>query len=148
MQVILLQDVRGVGKKDEIKEVRDGYARNFLFPNTLAERATVTSLKKLHDAQAEHSAKETELLKHLETIARNIAAMTIQFDLKKGKDGSIFGSVNKEAISKALREHKLVGKEHADISLDHPIKEPGSYTVVIDLKKGITAKLKIIVKAE
>ena len=148
MKVIILEEVRGVGKKFEVKEVRDGYARNFLFPNKLAEPANPSSLKKLAALMADHDKNEIELKKHLEEMARKINDMRIQFDLKKGKDGSIFGSVNKEAVLKALREHKLITKERVDITLDHPIKEPGLYTVAIDLKKGVTAELKIIVKAE
>lgn len=148
MKVILLDEVRGIGKKYEVKEVRDGYARNFLFPNKLAETASPSSLKKLEEMKAEHDKNETELLKHLESMANHINEMTIEFDLKKGKDGSIFGVVNKEAILKALREHKLIGKERIDITVEHPIKEFGSYTIPVDLKKGITANLKIIVKAE
>jgi large subunit ribosomal protein L9 len=148
MKVILLEDVRSMGHRYEIKEVRDGYARNFLFPNKLAEPATPTSLKKLESMKAEHNAKEIEIKKHLETIAHHISEMRIQFTLKQGKDGSTFGSINKEAILKALREHKLVTKEHVDLTLDHPIKALGTYTIPIDLKKGVTAALKIEVKAE
>jgi large subunit ribosomal protein L9 len=148
MKVIILEEVRGVGKKFEVKEVSNGYARNFLFPNKLAEPANPSSLKKLEAMIAEHNKNENEYIKTLEAIARKIADMRIQFDLKKGKDGSIFGSVNKESILKALREHKLITKERVDITLDHPIKEPGLYVVPIDLKKGITVDLKIVVKAE
>jgi large subunit ribosomal protein L9 len=148
MKVIILEDVRGVGKKYEVKEVRDGYARNFLFPNKLAETASPSSLKKLEEMKAEHDKNEIEYQKHLETLAAKINEMTIQFDLKKGKDGSIFGTVNKESILKALREHKLIGKERIDITVEHPIKELGNYVIPIDLKKGVMAKLKIVVKAE
>ena|ERR1700678_4032901 len=148
MKVILLEDVRGIGKKHEVKEVRDGYARNFLFPNKLAETASPSSMKKLETLLAEHDKNEADVIKHLETIAHHINDMTIEFDLKKGKDGSIFGVVNKESILKALREHKLIGKERIDITVEHPMKTPGNYVIPIDLKKGITANLKIIVKAE
>jgi large subunit ribosomal protein L9 len=149
MQVIILEEVRGVGKKYEVKDVSAGYARNFLFPNKLAEPANPTSLKKLEAMKAEHNAKEIELHKHLEALARRVSDMTIEFDLKKGKkDGSIFGVVNKESILKALREHKLITTERVDITLDHPIKEFGSYTIPIDFKKGVTAQLKIVVKEE
>jgi large subunit ribosomal protein L9 len=148
MQIILLDEVRGIGHKYEVKEVRDGYARNFLFPNKLAEPANATSLKKLEKMKAEHDTKEIEIKKNLESVAHRISEMTIQFDLKKGKDGSIFGVVNKESVLKALREHKLLTTERIDITLDHPIKEPGNYTIPIDLKKGVTTSLKIIVKAE
>jgi large subunit ribosomal protein L9 len=148
MQVIILEEVRGVGKKYEVKDVSAGYARNFLFPNKLAEPANASSLKKLEAMKAEHNAKEIELYKHLEALARRVAEMTIEFDLKKGKDGSIFGAINKESILKALREHKLITSERVDITLDHPIKEFGSYKIPIDFKKGVTAELKILVKAE
>lgn len=148
MKVILLEEVRGIGKKYEVKEVSNGYARNFLFPNKLAEPANPSSLKKLESLQAEHDKDEIELKKHLEELARKIADMTIEFDLKKGKDGSVFGVVNKESILKALREHKLIGKERIDITIDHPIKKPGNYTIPLDLKKGVSVDLKIIVKAE
>jgi large subunit ribosomal protein L9 len=147
MKVILLDEVRGIGKKYEVKEVRDGYARNFLFPNKLAETASPSSLKKLEDMKAEHDKGELEMMKHLQTLANHINDMTIEFDLKKGKDGSIFGVVNKESILKALREHKLIGKERIDITIEHPMKTPGNYTIPVDLKKGVTASLKIIVKA-
>jgi large subunit ribosomal protein L9 len=148
MKVILHEDVRGVGQKYEVKEVRDGYARNFLFPNKLAEQANPSSLKKLEAMKADLDKNEAEYKKTLEVAARKIGEMTIEFDLKKGKNGSVFGSVNKESVLKALREHKLITKERIDITLDHPIKEPGLYTVPIDLKKGISAELKIVVKAE
>jgi large subunit ribosomal protein L9 len=148
MQVIFLEDVRNVGKKYEVKEVSAGYARNFLFPNKLAETASPSSLKKLEAMRAERDKDDIEYKSHLETLAKKISEMRIQFDLKKGKDGSIFGVVNKESILKALREHHLVTKERVDVRLEHPIKEEGLYTVTIDLKKGVEAELKIIVKAE
>jgi large subunit ribosomal protein L9 len=147
MKVIILEDVRGIGKKFEVKEVRDGYARNFLFPNKLAEPANASSLKKLEAMKADLEKDEVEYKKYLEEAKRKIADTTIEFELKRGKDGSIFGSINKEAILKALREHRLITKERIDITLDHPIKELGAHTIPIDLKKGITTELKILVKA-
>ena len=69
----------------------------------------------------------------------------IQFELKADKTGAAFGSVNKESILKALREHKLIGTERVDIDLKYPIKELGEYAVPIDLKKGVTAKLGVVV---
>lgn len=148
MKIIILEEVRGIGHKYDVKDVSAGYARNFLFPNKLAEPANPSSLKKLEALKAEHSAKETEVLKHLTALAHRVGEMTIEFDLKHGKDGSVFGVVNKESILKALREHKLITTERVDITLDHPIKELGAYKIPIDFKKGITAELKILVKAE
>jgi large subunit ribosomal protein L9 len=148
MKVILLDDVRNIGKRYEIKEVSDGYARNFLFPNKLAEPATGSALKKLEAMKAEHNKADEELRKHLETIAKKINEIKIEFDLKADKSGAIFGSVNKESILKALREHNILTKERAEIDLKHPIKEPGEHPVPIDLKKGVTATLRVIVRAQ
>jgi large subunit ribosomal protein L9 len=145
MKVIFLADVREVGKKYDIKNVSDGYARNFLFPNKLAEVATEGALKKIESMKAEHEKEDKEALKHLESLARKINETKIQFELKADKSGVIFGSVNKESILKALREHKLISAERVEIDLKYPIKELGEYVVPIDLKKGVTAKLGVIV---
>jgi large subunit ribosomal protein L9 len=146
MKVIFLSDVRNVAKKHDIKDVSDGYARNFLLPGKLAETATPAAIKKLETMKAEHEKGDKEAYVHLEALARKISETKIQFELKADKSGVIFGSVNKESILKALREHKLIGAERIDIDLKYPFKELGEYTVPIDLKKGVTAKLGIIIK--
>jgi len=124
-----------VAKRYDIKDVSDGYARNFLFTNKLAEIATPASIKNLESMKAEHEKEDRELHGHLEELARKIATTKIQFALKADKSGVIFGSVNKESILKALREHKLISAERVDIDLKYPIKELGEYVVPIDLKK-------------
>lgn len=146
MKVILLEDVRRVGKKHDVKEVSGGYARNFLFPNRLAEPATPAATKKLSALLAERERGGDELHARLEEIARKLADTTLEFELKADARGALFGSVNKESILKALREHGLVTKERVDIELKYPIKEAGEYTVPVDLKKGVAAKLKVSVK--
>lgn len=146
MKVIFLSDVRNVGKKHDIKDVSDGYARNFLLPQNLAEIATPSAIKNLEAMKAEHEKGDKEAYARLESIARKISETKIEFDLKADKSGIIFGSVNKESIMKALREHRLIANERVDIELKYPIKELGEYTVPIDLKKGVTAKLGIIIK--
>jgi len=149
MKVIFLDDVRNVGKKYDIKDVSDGYARNFLFPNKLAETASPEAIKKLESMKAAHEKEDKETLAQLEAVARKINETKIQFEVKTDKSGAVFGSVNKESILKALREHKLIGTERIDIDLKYPIKELGEYVVPIDLRKGVVAKLGVIVvKAE
>lgn len=144
MKVIFLSDVRNVGKKHDIKEVSDGYARNFLFPNALAEQATPSAIKKIDSIKAEHQKEDREVHAHLEALAKKINETKIQFELKADKSGAVFGSVNKETILKAMREHKLIGAERIDIDLKYPIKELGEFVVPIDLKKGVTAKLGVV----
>ena len=148
MKIILLADVKNIGKKFEIKEVSGGYARNFLFPNKLAEPVTLDTLKKIETMRAEHEKGEEELQKHLKAIAEEIEAATLVFPLKTDKSGAVFGSINKETILKALRERHILTKERIEMELDRPIKEFGEYKIPVDLKKGITAVLKIKVEKE
>jgi large subunit ribosomal protein L9 len=143
MNVILLNDVRAIGKKYDVKTVNDGYARNFLFPNGLAEPATGDGLKKVEARHAAMEREKSESQKRSKEIARAIGATALEFELAVGKDGSVFGSVHKEGIQAALRDHGLVTKERADVELDHPIKTLGEQVVIVDLKNGVTAKLKI-----
>jgi large subunit ribosomal protein L9 len=145
MKVIFLNDVKNVGKKYDIKEVSDGYARNFLLPNKLAEVASPEAIKKLAAMKAGLEKEDKEAHAHLEAIARKINETKIQFQLKADKTGVVFGSVNKETILKAMREHKLIGPERIDIDLKYPLKELGEFSVAIDLKKGVVAKLGVIV---
>ena len=148
MKVIFQDDVRNVAKKFDVKDVSDGYARNFLFPNKLAEPATPGALKKLDAMRAEHDKNEADLLARLREIANKINTTKIGFTVKTDKSGAVFGSVNKESILKALREHQLVTTERVDIDLKYPLKEVGEYTVPLDLKKGVTANLRVVVSAE
>lgn len=148
MKIILLQDVRGVGIKHDVKDVADGYARNFLFPNKLAEPATPAALKKLEGLKAEMDKDEKELIKKLQEAARKINETALEFQLKTGEDGSVFGSITKEQILKAVRDAGFVTKERVDVELDQPIKKLGEHKVAVDLKKGIKAELKIIVRQE
>ncbi len=146
MKVILLEDVRKIGKKFDVKEVSDGYARNFLFVNKLAEPATPGTLKKLEAMKAEHDKNDQELRKHLGEIARKIDGTKLEFYLKADKTGVLFGSVNKDSILKALRDHKLISAERPEIDLKYPLKEAGEHVIPINLKKDITAKLTIVIK--
>jgi large subunit ribosomal protein L9 len=148
MRVILLEDVKNLGKKYEIKEVSDGYARNYLFPNKLARPATPAFIAEIENLKRKNQEKEEALIKHLNELARKINEARIEFYLKTDKTGKIFGSVNKEMILKALREHKLITKERISVLLNEPIKQLGEYKVEIDLKKGIKAQLKIVILPE
>ena len=146
MKVIFLSDVRNVGKKHDIKDVSDGYARNFLLPGKLAETATPEAIKRLASMKATHDKEDKEAHAHLEAVARKINETKIQFEVKVDRSGAVFGSVNKDSITKALREHKLVGAERVDIDLKYPLKELGEHPISIDLKKGVIAKLIVVIK--
>lgn len=145
MKVILLEEMAGLGKKYDIKDVAGGYARNVLFPKKLAELATPEAIKKLEAKKANLEKEELEIRKHLKELARRIGERRLEFHLKTGEQGAVFGSVNKETILNGLRDAGLIGKERVEIKLDHPIKNLGEEIVEVDLKKGIKASLKILI---
>lgn len=144
MKVIFLEDVKGIGRRRDVKEVSDGYARNFLFPNGLAKPATAGSLKELEKEKARSEKEDESLKKRLAEIARLLSDRHLEFSLRTDEKGGVFGSVSKEMILKGLRDANFVGKERVEIKLDHPLKELGEHFVDVDLKKGITAKLKVV----
>ena len=140
MKIVLLQDIRGVGKKYEIKDVNDGYARNFLIAKDLAAPADgkTMSLKTAHDAQ------EADRAARLKKIARGLEDSPLTFFVA-GDDKSVFGSVSREDIQQELKQRGFV-----DFKLDLPksIKATGMHAVAVDLGRGIRARLKIIVEVK
>ena len=143
MKVILSEDVKGLGAKYEVKEVSDGYARNFLFPKSLAKPATLRALKELSVVKASKELEEAGTKKHLETIAKELSSRTLIFPLKVDEGGKVFGSVTKEAILKAIRSSGLITNERVEIKLSHPLKELGEHEIEADLKKGIKTTLRV-----
>jgi large subunit ribosomal protein L9 len=143
MKVIILENIKGFAQKYEIKEVKDGYARNFLFPRKLARPADESALKELNKQKSEWEKKEKETREKLAEIAKEIEKEKLVFELKTGEKGEAFGSVSKEDIKKRIQD-----KGNFEIILKHPIKSLGEHEVEVDLSKGIRAKLKISVKPE
>lgn len=144
----MLSDVRGLGKKGEIKEASDGHARNFLLPRGLARQATPPALSALNREQAAKDKADEELLRRLDEMARLLASRNLEFELKTDEHGSVFGAVNKDMILKAMREHGWVGKERVEIKLEHPLKSLGEHKVKVDLKKGREAELTILLRPQ
>ena len=137
MKVIFLQDVRGAGKKYEVKDVPDGHARNFLIPKNLVKPATPEAIKNLEAMKSILERKDVVETKRLEGLARELPNRFIEFLVRADETGRIFGAVTKEMLLKAMREHKWVTTERVDIVLDHPLKDVGEYRVRVILKKGI-----------
>ena len=145
MKVILTEDVRNIGKRLEVKDVSDGYARNFLFPNNLAKPATSNALKELDKEKTALEKGDRELKIRLEEIARTLKERHLEFEVKTGESGEVFGSVTKDMILKGLRDTGLIRTERVEIKLGRPLKELGEHKVKMHLKKGITAELKVII---
>ena len=147
MKVILLQNVENVGKKYEIKEVKDGYARNFLIEKELAKPVTKQSLKWL-ESQKEVMEKEVEEdLKNYQALATQLDGLEVPFALKVGGHGELFESINPAKIVEKLKEMGFeVKKSH--IVLEAPIKSLGEYSVKIMLDHNLEAEVKLVVIEE
>lgn len=143
MKVILLQDVKGKGKKGQLLEISDGYARNFLLPRKLAVEATADAVntKNMNDkAAAEKAAKErAEALE----ISRQLRELTLTVTAKGGGAGRLFGSVTNQEIADALKAKTGIAIDKRKIVISDPIKSIGTYTVQCKLGYEITAPLTV-----
>ncbi|MBQ9843518.1 MAG: 50S ribosomal protein L9 [Oscillospiraceae bacterium] len=143
MKVILLQDVKGKGKKGQMIEVSDGYARNFMLPKKLAIEATadaVNTMRMNDKAAAEKAARErAEALE----ISRKLREMTVTVTAKGGGAGRLFGSVTNQEIADALAKASGIKLDKRKIVLSDPIKSVGTYTVQCKLGYEITAPLTV-----
>jgi len=147
MKVILLDNIKGVGKKDQIINASDGYARNFLFHKKLAVEANNENLAKLK-AQNESKAfkKETEK-NEASQIAEKINKITLKITVKAGENGKIFGGVTAKEIAESLKNEYKIEIDKKKVALPETIKNIGTYTVDIKLYEGIVAKLQVKIEA-
>lgn len=146
MKVILLVDVKNLGKKYEVKEVLGGHARNFLLPRGLVKVATPKTLAELGKLKAKLDEEEKKLTERLESIAQLMESRTLKFQLRVDEAGKAFGSVNKDDILKSLRSEKFVTVERVEVNLAHPLKDLGEHKVEVDLKKGVKAVLRVMIE--
>lgn len=132
-------------KNFEVKEVKDGYARNFLLPKNLAKIATAENLKTISRQKADRERQEKESLETLKKIAEQLKNLKLDFPLKVGENGQVFGSLNASEIKKALED---LGYQNFELILEKPIKELGEHSVEINFRKGIKTKIKIRVHSQ
>ena len=148
MKVILLQDVKGQGKKGQLIDVSDGYARNFLLPRKLAQEATADNIKtmKMNDKAAqEKRQKEREQALALSKVLKE---MTLTVMAKGGGAGRLFGSVTNAEIADALQKQHKIDMDKRKIVLKEPIKNVGTYTVTCKLGYEVNAELTVEIKEQ
>ena len=146
MKVILTQDVRGQGKKGEMINVSDGYARNFLFPRKLAQEATADNVNTMRMNDKAKREKEQKAREEAAALSAKMRDMTLTVLAKGGGAGRLFGSVTSQEIAEALKAQENVELDKRKIVIDEPIKTVGLYTVKVKLGFGIDANLKVDVK--
>lgn len=142
MRIIFLQDVRGYGTKGELKEIKDGFARNFLIPKGLAKLATGDALRHWESDQRQLAQNKQKTASRLSGQAQSIQESLFAAELLADKNGSVYASVNKSAIKDFLAT-KNVRIEEEQIDLAHSFKEEGMHEVKIKLGHGVEAILKI-----
>lgn len=141
MKIVLLEDVKGVGRKMDVKEVKDGYGRNYLLPKKLAVLATPGNLK----FKEQLAKREEESVRKLTELAKKLENISLEFRVKTGFKGEIFGSIKADDVKKSLREQGLGGAEPV---LEKPLKTLGEHAVPIDFGRGVKGKVKIRIAAE
>lgn len=147
MKVILQKDVPTLGDAGDIKEVAEGYARNYLLPNRLVIVANESSRKAIEHQKKLIKIKKDKRKKASEGIAGSISGLEITIPAQVGEEGKLFGSITTMDIAKQLKE-KGFTVDKRKIQLDAPIRQEGEYTVSIKLDEGINASVKVIVVKE
>ncbi len=144
MKIILLDDVTTLGRRGEVREVSDGYARNFLIPQKLALTATPGNMKNLGQIKTQQEAKASRIKAAAEALRARIEALTCEERRQASEEGRLFGSVTSQHIADFL-EKNAVQIERRRITLEEPIKALGESEVPIRLHPEVTARLKVIV---
>jgi large subunit ribosomal protein L9 len=147
MKVILLKDIENLGKKYEIKEVSDGYARNYLIPKKLAKVANEKNLKWLEKQKEKEEKKAEEELKKVQEVASAVDGQEVVISVKVGENGQLFESINVQKIYEKLKELGFEIKKN-QILLESPIKELGEFPVKIKFPHNLEAEIKVIVVEE
>ena len=146
MKVILLKDVKGQGKKNDVIEVSDGYGRNFLIKNGLATIATSTQVNSINISKAAEEKRKAAEKAEAIKLAKELETKTVVVEIKTGETGKLFGALNTQAIADALKKQG-VDIDKKKIVLSDPIKSVGEYTITVKPYAEVSAKLKVIVKA-
>ena len=142
MEVILLEDVKGVGKRGERLRIADGYARNFMIPNKLAVASTDAGAAIFAEAERRRSRREQKSRREAEEAAKKYGNVSVHISVEVGEEDKLFGSVTSADIAESLREQGIE-VDKRKILLDEPLKQLGVYTVPLKLFQDVEAKIKV-----
>lgn len=147
MKVLLIKDVKGLGKAGEVKEVKDGYGNNFLIGKGLAKMATDAVMRQYEANKARAAEIDAYELSQTQKLADELSKAQIELIVKIGANGALFGSITKDEIANALKAQKNLELDKKCLEYDH-IKTPGIYEITAKLKHSISAKFKLEIKGE
>ena len=146
MKVILLQDIQGTGKKDQILEISDGYARNYLLPRKMAKEATAEAVNALEKSKGADRHRQEVRRQEAEVKARELKGKVIQLEVRGGENGKLFGSVTTDQIAAALKAQHGLDIDKRKLELEEPIKTAGQFFVNVKLVAGIGTRMIVNVK--
>jgi len=147
MEVILMEDVKNLGKKGDIVKVSDGYARNFLLPKKLGVEATKQNLHQLKLQKEAEERRQQEIYEEAKELGKKLEAVTVNVKIKAGEGGRAFGSVSTKEIVAALQEQANIQLDKKKIQLNDPIKNVGIYKVAVKLHPKVSVELTVKVEA-
>jgi large subunit ribosomal protein L9 len=147
MKVILLENVKALGKRGDIKEVADGYARNFLFPKKLAVQATPANIRRIEEEKAQIRAREIQEEAEARELAAKINGVVLHFSAKAGEGGKLFGSITGKEICDELAKTTGIVVDKKKLDLEETVKTTGRHTVKVHLYPGVTAEFVLEVTA-
>jgi len=147
MKVILLQDISSIGKRGEIKEISDGYARNMLIPKKLAAPASQATQKDINRQIASEVAQKTAELTAIKETAADLNGKTLEIKAKAGENGRLFGSVTNADIAKSIKEATGLTIDKRKVEIPESINGTGSFTAKVRFGKDIVADVKVVVSA-
>lgn len=145
MKVILLQDDKTLGKKGDVVNAKEGYARNFLFPKKVAIEATPANMKVLENQKKAQEQKEQEALDEAKKLEEELAKITIVIKTKTGENGKLFGSITTKEIAELLKDNHNIDIDKRKLELEDSIKAVGNYIAKVKLHAKVTAKLNVII---
>lgn len=148
MKVVLLQDVKGSGKKGELVNVSDGYARNFLFPRKLAKEANAQAINEIKNAEDSRRFKIETDMANANKSKEKLEDKIISITAKAGKNGKLFGSVTSKEISAEIKKQFGIDVDKRKVTIDGEIKAFGTYNCEVKLYQGVVAKIKVKVSEE
>lgn len=148
MKVLLLQDVKGLGKAGDVKDVADGYGRNYLIPNKLAVAATPSELKKAASLKAAAKQREDRLAREVRVLAERIAETELILKAKVGEQHRLYGSITSADIAEALEKQIGQAIDKRKIALAEPIKQLGTFKVPVHLAPGVESQVTVRIEAE
>lgn len=148
MKVILLQNVKNVGKKDQTVEVSDGYAVNFLFPRRLAVQVTKKSVEVLENQQEEARENEAKAKAEAEELAKRLEGITLEFKMKTGKEGKLFGAISLKQVTEELEKQHKISVDKRKFVDKGPLDVLGYWDLRVELHKGVIGKVKVHIGEE